>query len=68
MAANARLTQMLDSLKYNTQFSITLPVVGFSHLETAIYMVVFGGDRSTKTAARDQVEYFFGEFYSFIWA
>ncbi|EMD92077.1 hypothetical protein COCHEDRAFT_1203160 [Bipolaris maydis C5] len=58
MAANARLARMLDSLKINPQFSITLPAVGFSHLETAIYMIVFG-DRTQKTAQRDQVDFFF---------
>lgn len=58
MAANARLTRMLDSLKANPKFSIAEPVVGFSHLETAIYMLVFG-DRQKKTANREHVEYFF---------
>ncbi|USP75725.1 uncharacterized protein yc1106_02999 [Curvularia clavata] len=62
MAANARLARMLDSLKANTKFSIAEQVVGFSHLETAVYMIVFG-DRKTKTATKEHVEYFFGKFY-----
>lgn len=64
MAANARLARMLDSLKINPQFSISAPAVGFSHLETAIYMIVFG-DRKDKTAVREQVDFFFGEFALF---
>jgi hypothetical protein len=59
MVANARLTRMIDSVKYNPRFALSELAADFSAGEGAGYMLVFG-NKTQKTARRDFVEYFFG--------
>ncbi|KAF2636553.1 Cloroperoxidase [Massarina eburnea CBS 473.64] len=61
MVANARLGRLLDSAKYNRDFSISDLATSFSAGEGAAYLMVFAnnGNRSEGLSRKDLVTYLF---------
>ncbi|KAF1829383.1 Cloroperoxidase [Decorospora gaudefroyi] len=58
MAADARLARIVDSLKYNPEFSLSATGAQFGAGEGAAYLIVFG-NRTEVTARKDVVRSFF---------